>query len=398
MGTTMTRILMIFIFFVNVFFHSILIAEEKPVQSKNESEFERFIKLSSDNQKKILAEVFEKRVNFAKNLFYRNEVHTRLYKYDNGKVGDFIANSNSRRDYAYWQLNNDYRYDINFFDPSRSEALQWSTCCWDSKEGIQKSTVKNESIDRTFARIDTVYEKAIIFNDTYSFWLQNGSSEEYPKPYYLFPYLLDHLDLWNLVVPFEENKIQLTISFIPKSKVASITGEGEIMLVLDPEKHFMPVRGHIQGNMIFPDGKTPWWEDVFTVKESKFFDSIWMPIVLETRTSYSISKTIKPEKFSISTITIKEMEQGKVTKGDVTMKFPESTEVTDAINGISYKTDVNGNPIESTIQPLYGLDPSKVKLPEKKHSKTANYALIVTGLLLIVIALYLMFKKNKKAS
>jgi LPXTG-motif cell wall-anchored protein len=89
-----------------------------------------------------------------------------------------------------------------------------------------------------------------------------------------------------------------------------------------------------------------------------------------------------------------EMEQGKVTKGDVTMKFPIGTEVTDAIQGISYKTDVDGEPIESTIQPLYGLDPSQVKLPEPPKRKI-NIVFIVAGSLLIITALYLYFKKRR---
>jgi LPXTG-motif cell wall-anchored protein len=370
-------------------------AKENLDQLKNESEFERFVKLSSDNQKKILAEVFEKRVNFAKNLFYRNEVRIEGYENNNGKSGAPVGKV-ARRNYTLWQLNNDYRYNIDFFDPSQKNALQWATAWWDSKEGIQKTTLKNESLDRTFARIDTVLERSLLLNDHYSFWLQSGSSETYQTPHYLFPYLLEHQNEWNIVAPFEEDKIQLTLGYDPGIRgTTAIQQEGKLSIVLDPSKDYMPIRGSMRGDMVFEKDRKHWREEIFTVKESKLINGIWMPYKLETRISSANSPI---NKISIIFSTITEMEQGKVTKEDVTMKFPESTEVTDAINGISYKTDVNGNPIESTIQPLYGLDPSKVKLPEKKHSKTANYVLIVIGLLLIVLALYLMFKKNKKAS
>jgi LPXTG-motif cell wall-anchored protein len=89
-----------------------------------------------------------------------------------------------------------------------------------------------------------------------------------------------------------------------------------------------------------------------------------------------------------------EIEYDKVTPNDITLLFPENTTVTDAIKGVSYKTDANGEPIESTIQPLYGLDPSQVKLPEPPKRKI-NIVFIVAGILFIVTALYIHFKKRR---
>jgi LPXTG-motif cell wall-anchored protein len=90
------------------------------------------------------------------------------------------------------------------------------------------------------------------------------------------------------------------------------------------------------------------------------------------------------------------MEYGKVTKKDVTLTFPEGTEVTDAINGISCTTDANGNSIESTIEALYGLAPSQVKMPGQKPNRTWNYALIVLGLLMMGTGVYLYFDKRRR--
>jgi LPXTG-motif cell wall-anchored protein len=92
---------------------------------------------------------------------------------------------------------------------------------------------------------------------------------------------------------------------------------------------------------------------------------------------------------------VKDISFGKVSATDTDFKYPEGTDVVDAIKGVHYKTDANGEPIESTIEPLYGLDPSQVKLPEPPKRKI-NIVFIVAGILLIVTAIYLHFKKRKK--
>ncbi|MDR0704007.1 MAG: LPXTG cell wall anchor domain-containing protein [Planctomycetaceae bacterium] len=108
-----------------------------------------------------------------------------------------------------------------------------------------------------------------------------------------------------------------------------------------------------------------------------------------------LNTSLVPDTFSISKVNIHEIEYDKVTPNNITLLFPENTTVTDAIKGISYKTDANGEAIESTIEPLYGLDPSQVKLPEPPK-RNINIIFIVAGIVLIVTALYLQFKKRRK--
>ncbi|MDR0608481.1 MAG: hypothetical protein LBG58_00035, partial [Planctomycetaceae bacterium] len=349
-----------FIFIASIFigltvFSEFLIAENE----ESLSVVEQFSTLSLIEQKKLLADKFQKRMEFAENLFYRSEVRSEIYQNNNGVPGERIGDSFARRQFAHWQLKNDYQYNIEFFEPPKEEPLMWATANWNGQEGECKNIVKNESFGRVFGRVDTKFDPAVLPNDTYTFWLQGGSTETYSQPHYLFLHFLEHLDEWNIVVPFEDNKIQISVNFIPKSKKSpNLTGKGNISIVLDPEKNYMPVRGNIRGELVFPDGRTPWWTVEFIVQQSELKNNdIWMPVLLKTIASGSAqSHTV-----TVATIKITEMEQGKVTKSDVTFQFPEGTEVTDAIKGVSYKTDTNGEPIESTIQPLYGLDPSHVK-------------------------------------
>jgi hypothetical protein len=385
-----------FIFIVSIFiglttFSEFLIAEE----SMSLSVIENFSKLSLIEQKKLLAEKFQKRMEFAENLFYRSEIRTESYQNNNGVPGERIGDSFTRRQFAHWQLKNDYQYNIEFFEPPKEEPLMWATANWNGQEGECKNIVKNESIiGRVFGRVDTKFDQAVLPNDKYTFWLQGGSSETYPQPHYMFLHFLEHQDEWDIVVPFENNKIQVSVNFIPKSKKSpNLSGKGNISIVIDPEKNYMPVRGNIRGDITASNGNNVWWTVEFIVQQSELINDIWMPVLLKTIASGSIQSHTLP----VATIKITEMEQGKVTKDDVTFQFPEGTEVTDAIKGVSYKTDANGELVESTIQPLYGLDPSQVKLPEPPKRKI-NIVFLVAGVLMIVTALYILVKIHRKSN
>jgi hypothetical protein len=86
-----------------------------------------------------------------------------------------------------------------------------------------------------------------------------------------------------------------------------------------------------------------------------------------------------------------------VNKKDISITFPEGTYVVDSMSGIAYKTDANGEAIQSTIEPLYCLDPSKVQMPEEKPNRTWNDVLIILGLAMIGYSAYLQIKNEETA-
>jgi len=100
---------------------------------------------------------------------------------------------------------------------------------------------------------------------------------------------------------------------------------------------------------------------------------------------------------NIHTLQITDVEFGTVKQSDVEIVFPEGTEVVDAINGTFYKTDARGNPIESTMEYLYDFDPSHAAVPlPEPESRTVNYVLMVIGIVLILIALYMMLHQRRR--
>ena len=358
----------------------------------SQSEIERFFVLKPADQKKELVRVFRERIEFAKNLFYRSEIRNEAFHNNNGQVGDRVPGPPARRNYAHWQLNNDYRYDTEYFDPAKDTVVQWSTTCWDSKEGVCRNFVKNEGLDRIFGRVDTVTNSGILMNDQYSFWLVGGSSETFPLPHYLFPHLLSCQENWDIIVPFEDKKVQLVAPYDAKEKFEGATsGTGKITLVLDPKLGFMPVRGIIRSDVLLGNGRNIWREERFEVQESHLVSNTWMPVLLKSYVRSSVSRN---GRFAGTTTKVSDMRQGAVAKSDVVMVFPEGAEITDAIDGIGYHIDANGNPVQGTIQPLYGLDPSQVKMPQPKSK--IRPVLIVIGLALIFTALYMKYQERRK--
>ncbi len=377
---------------VLVFSFSEIVAQDN-VKPK---EIERFSNLDFDEQKKELAQCFEKRINFAKNLSYRSEILGEKCENANGVVGKSVPGTQSKKVFMHWQRDNDFRCDIEFFEDRNLGAVQWSTSYWDSKEGVCRNFLKNKDLDRTFGRVDTVLNPAILRNDSFSFWLQGGSTETFPIPPYLFPHLLGCRDAWEIIAPFQESKVQLVAPYDAGKKYkTAITNTGKITLVLDPSKNYMPESGIIRGDVTLQNGGTPWREEKFEVQESLLCGDVWMPTLIKTSLRTSASRT---GQFSVDTIRITEIDQGSVAKSDVTVKFPEGAEITDAVDGIAYDIDAQGNPVEATIQPLYGLDPSKVNLPPSKVASRARPVFIIAGLLLIGFALWKMYYDRKKRS
>jgi len=140
-------------------------------------------------------------------------------------------------------------------------------------------------------------------------------------------------------------------------------------------------------------GEEIWRERSFFVEESQLVSHVWMPTTLKTIAQSSALGDV----FSTRKVKISDMSHGTVTESDVSLTFPEGTEVTDAIEGISYKTDASGNAIPSTMEYLYDFDPSHaaMPLPESKD-RTVNYVLIVIGIVLILIALYMMLHQRRR--
>ena len=368
--------------------------------------FADFANSSTDVQKSILAKAFNERISHAKNLFYQNTVELELRKHDNGEEGEEIlgvGDSRNRRSYAHWQLNDDYRMKVGICLAGSAEPGQWVDLVWDSREGILKNMFQSRSVEgRTFGRIDTQLDQVVMFNDAFAFWLQGGAIDNRtpanllePHPY-LFPHLLENENVWVIECLPQEGNVRLSFEYTPKFPLIMYVKNtvGKRTLTLDSSKGFMPVSGMSRWNIEFDNRRDAWKEERFDVEESQMVAHVWMPIRLKT----VVRSSAASDRFSIRRINVSEISHGNVTRADVTLQFPKGTEVTDAIDGTAYKTDARGNPIESTTEPLYDIDPSHVEIPQPKGKSPIQYVFLVIGILLILLAFYMMFRKWRKTS
>jgi hypothetical protein len=357
-------------------------------------EYEKFIQQTPDKQKELLEQNFYARILHSKNLYYSCHLTYEFFNYDEEGNIKQEGTPPYRVDFRHWILGNYYRMEIDNYLPNQQIAGQKTQTFFDKNEGIGQGTFRQEE-GQLYGRIDTV-QNSLVIDNIFQCWFDDVfcdavTSKIVSKQSYHFPYFLKRNNVWTISLIPEKKLVQVSIPYEIDFELAGY--QGKKSLVLDPEKGFMPIRGELYWTGVIENGHKLFKDEKFTVEQSKLVNDVWMPTEIKIT-----NKTERLQKiFSVATIKIVEMEQGKVTQAEVTPHFPEGTEVINIINGVSYKTDAHGEPIESTIEPLYGLDPSQVKLPEKKLGK-ANYVLFVTGLLLVVTAFYLMFRKNKKTS
>jgi len=355
--------------------------------------FERYAGSSLDVQKATLAKAFRERVSHAQNLYYENTIDLEVRKNENGNEGEVDEKSRVRKSYSHWQLKEDYRMRVAICPGNSIVPFQWVDLAWDAREGILKNTFQAEEIKgRIFGRIDTQLDRIVGFNGCFTYWLQGGALNTQPHSY-LFSHLLENEAQWDIVCLMEEGRVRLSYKFDFKLGGEAMDNFGETALLLDPDKGFMPISGMTRFTSKLGNGRELWTEESFYVEESQAVAHVWMPTRLKAVT-HSVAL---PDKFSIRKVNVTDIKHGSVTRADVSLKFPEGTEVTDAINGIAYKTDARGNPIQSTIEPLYGLDPSQVKMPEPPKSKI-NLMLMTIGILMIIIGLYLAIVKRLRSS
>ncbi|MDR2755319.1 MAG: hypothetical protein LBC20_06395 [Planctomycetaceae bacterium] len=378
-----------FILLIFLIAQSFILANNKESQF---TKFESFKELDSVKQRLLLKQVFEQYLTFSHNLSYKIEVISEFRKYSSDSAGELIE-SPTRKTFSYKVFQNKFKLDIEYFS-SDNKITEISSVFYDRDEGEGRSVsqLAGQLENNYFGRIDTIQNPIVVGND-YQHWLNDTFHDETLNPFvdknsYLFPWLLNNQDQWQITLLHEQRSIQIHVPYKPNFELDTIDGMRK--LILDPEKGFMPIEGESRWNGSFKNGIKIYREEKFEVKESNLIDNVWMPLVLIESTHSSSA----PEQICVSKIKIIEIEHGQLIDEDMAFKFPKDTRVTDAIKGIFYKTDVNGEPVESTIQPLYGLDPSQVKLPEPPKRKI-NVVFIVTGILLIVTALYIHFKKRR---
>jgi hypothetical protein len=364
--------------------------------------YEQFEALSSADQKNVLIKAFEKRIRVSKNTYVSLEtIGEQRQCSSDGQIGELITNYPTEV-CSLWIQKGKYRIDAIRYKFSDNSIIDEMTAVFDLNEGLHKGMVfLRGNKTRIFGRIDTTQDYVPFCTTHYWYWLHSDYCDDKTEPHfyrrdYFFPDLLKNRENWNISLLPEEKIIRLT--YPSPTKNAIKVANNERSYLLDPSKGFMPVSVKTKIDELldddpkwFPEPRKFKMDMRLEVKESKLVDGIWMPIAFEKWTQVSWVEG----KINFFQTKVKDISFGKVSSTDTDFKYPEGTDIVDALKGVHYKTDANGEPIDSTIKPLHGLDPSQVKLPEPPK-RNINIVFIVAGILLIVTALYLQFKKCRK--
>jgi hypothetical protein len=346
---------------------------------------EEFSRLSVADQRALLVRAFERRRGHAKNLYYEAEQVVSWYEKDgNGERGKFLEEG-PRRKYRHWRLGDSYRMDSDMIRPKQVDVLHWVSSGFDSEQGVCRSTMRTRGEKRTFGRIDTAHDP-ITMDNRYNYWLDG----EYPhKEEYLFRYLLDHKDEFEIRSPVAGDKVQLTVGFQPWW--ADKPG-GKRQFVLDPQKGFLPVQANSRWDGPPTGGNPNWRVEKFTVEESRLVGDVWMPIRLMETTAVGHSPRVAAMEISVSRI-----ECDAVRPNDLVVPFTEGMEIVDAIKGVAYAADAHGNPA-GKIHPLMGAKPAES--PERPWGGWRRVAVFSSlGLFLFAVGWFLLRRlRNRPAS
>jgi hypothetical protein len=373
---------MVVLLAVTFFCNHAVLAVEKPVPVSMSAE--EFSRLSVADQNTLLLRVFQRRLEHARNIHYDVEEFVKGYENHDGEPGRPVGGKGVRVLFRNWRLGNSYRMDANKYGkPDDVGFFSCVTSGFDADEGVGRSTARINGKQPAVGRIDSQQDTATRDND-YNYWLDG----DYPSwQEYLFRYILSRKSEFEIKSPVEGNEVQLTVAYQPAW--AKKPG-GERVFLLDPKKGFLPVRGTSRWEEVRKEGKRSWRVEKFTVEESRLVGDVWMPIKLKLM----ISASTLPDAISVNEMKVSQIEYGNVTPSDLTVVFTKGMQIVDAVKGVAYIADANGDPA-GPVQPLGMPAGLPTPVPERQ-SRVVMFSLL--GILAVSSVGLLLLRRWRKKS
>ncbi len=302
---------------------------------------EEFSRISPAEQRALLVRTFQQRLEKMNNIYFEADEVTSWHDNHNGEVGSQRKDIPSfHRRYRHWRLGDSFREDTEMFENAASTKVSYrSSCANNAEQGVARNiqfAVKQERPPQGQIQ----YPICPTDNDLYVRWLSHSPEPATcPNPVeYLFPYLLEHQNEFEITMPTDGNLIQL--SFPWKPSWAQQPG-GKRVYLLDPKKDFLPVRCDSRHDDPPTANHHMWRIENFAVEDSRLVGDVWMPIKLTESTAASPV----PDRFTVSQVTVSRIECGAVKLADLFIPFPEGTRVVaDVIKGATYVVDAQGHP------------------------------------------------------
>jgi len=366
----------------------VLAAESPQPVSMSAEEFGR---LSAADQRALLVRVFQRRLELAKNVYVESTRWYTIHTYRDGQIGDKATEGTFRR-FRYWRLNDSYRMDTHTYrDPQAADPSQTVSSAFYGDKGVGRYTVREPQLRTGVGRIDTLHD-TVIESNRYAYWLDGEFAH---KDDFLFRDLLDHRAGWAIDVPAKGDTVQLTVPWQPS---VGSNPSGKRGFVLDPQKGFLPVKGHSRWDRMLGN-KPSWRVEDFVVQDSRLVGDVWMP----TKLKEEVWASSVPDQIVVYDIRATDIKTGTVTPEDLHVPFTEGMQIVDAVKGVSYVADAQGNPA-GPVEPVMDAKPPEPAgqaglASPQGGSATWRYAiaLISLGLLVALFAWLFLRRVRRKA-
>ena len=316
---------------------------------------EEFASLSGADQQALLVRVFEHRLEHAANLYYEARETIDVHEYHDGQPVGPPQKQLGGDDVRFWQLGSSYRMDFDRWRKEGQDPVVSNSFGFSAQEGVGRRMSKlrdlrNPDQVHIFGRVDQEHNPRWL-QGRFQYWLDG----EFPHPReYFFRDLIARQEEFIVRAPVENGLVELTVDY----DLFARAEPGTRVVLLDPEKGFLPVRGEARGEDLSPEGRHRYRKEGFVVHESRLVEDVWMPV----RFTHTIASSAAPDICNIHNTEILQIEHGKVVPKDLKVLFPEGTRVVDAVRGVTYVADRYGNPVAETVQPLlYGVDPADIR-------------------------------------
>ena len=347
---------------------------------------DEFRQLSAAEQRALLAALFQRRLELAKNIHVASTSSCDLHKYLDGQIGEKVTSTYFDR-FRLWRLNNSYRMDSETYkDRGAPDPAQTVSSAFYADEGFGRYTVRQHHMKAGVGRIDTAHDP-IVESNRYAYWLDG----DFPhKEFYLFRYLLDHREEWGVEAAAEGDAVTLTVPWQPWFSDKPL---GERRFLLDPQKGFLPVQGHSRWDRTLGNGKPSWRVEDFVVEESQLVGDVWMP----TKLREEVWASSVADQIAVYEIEASDFKVGTVTAEDLHVAFTEGMDIVDAVKGVNYIADANGNPA-GPVKPVLGAPLAKP--PEQGEAATSRrYAvtLISAGVFVCLVAWLWLRQRRRRA-
>jgi hypothetical protein len=291
--------------------------------------------LPEAEQRPVLRDGLKKRAEILSNVHVKAHVENYGAPYINHTIGE-RREALGRHDEEYWKIGDSYRFSIVVYPRGDAKPLFTSDSHFDADKGITRMLGKHSQIRYFQARISNIHDNVTKFNQTALECLPGYVHGT--KPTHL-QYLLDNFDSAELL---NEASIPYSVPGTVALRVIdpSIPNSNARTFWVSPEKDFMLLRW--ESRYDFPRSARGYlYTDTWVVEDTEV-DGLWMPKVVQ---SASWSAQTKPDNRGAETLTLQEIQIGKVKEADLQVVFPDGTEVIDDFTQKAYVVGKSDRPI-----------------------------------------------------